>query len=270
MGNYIPNDRAYPKMIRFCFSVLDLSQGKQAKTDDLAAQGNSGISAEIIAIQRVTQRLFYLTVIASTMAHREFMTKAITSVSQLVRSDLSFQRDLVCGYFTIQVTLLSTFFVLNRTLFPAMSWSQWFLFLIHKLVTTNALAFYAPLYALHARVLARSLLDLKSDLESYRVNCFLARVRYREIRDAVQSLNEGFGLVIIMLHGYITYTLVEQLYLMASLADRNESINMATKLGSALTSSSRVAVDVAILLIINWPAQRFLDRVRCATSMQIS
>ncbi|CAG0894646.1 unnamed protein product [Darwinula stevensoni] len=248
------------KMILFFLPMPDLSRGMQAKTDDLEAQGNSGISAEIIAIQRVTQRLFYLTVIASAMAHREALARAITSVSQLARTDLTLQRDLLCGYFTIQTTLLSTFFALNRSLFRAMSWSQWILFIIHKMVTTNALAFYAPLYALHARVLARSLFDLKLDLEGYRVNCFLARARYREIRDAVRSLNEGFGLVIIMLHGYIAYTLVEQLYLMASLADNSESINMAPKLGSALTSASRIAVDIAILLIINWPAQRFLDR----------
>ncbi|CAG0894647.1 unnamed protein product [Darwinula stevensoni] len=238
---------------------FELSQGKQAQTDDLEAQG-SGISAEIIAIQRAAQRLFYLTVIASAMARRKILARTITSVCRLARPDVKFQRDLLCGYVVIQAILLSTFFALNRAQFPIMSVCQWMFFLIHKTVTTNALAFYAPLYALHARVLAMSLRDLKLDLEEFRVDSSHARSRFREIRDAVRSLNEGFGLVVVMLHGYIAYTLVEQLYLMTSLQDTAESVELAIKIGSAFTGASRIGVDVAILLIINWPAQQFLDR----------
>ncbi|CAG0894644.1 unnamed protein product [Darwinula stevensoni] len=238
----------------------DLSRGEQTKTIDLEAQGNSGISAEIIAIQRSAQRLFYLTVIGGAMVHKESLARALSSVCRMARPDAKFQRDLLCGYLIIQAILLSTFFMLNRSQFTTMSWSQWILFLIHKMVTTNALAFYAPLYALHPRVLARTLLDLKLDLEGFRLDCTQARARYREIRDTVRSLNRGFGLVIIMLHGYIAYTLVEQLYLIATLTDMAQSVHMTALLGSVLTSVSRIVVDVAILLIINWPAQQFLDR----------
>ena len=250
----------------FLLFTLELSQGKLAHTDDLEAQGSSGISAEIITIQRVVQRLFYLTVIASIMTHRETLARAITSVCRLARPDAKIQRDFLCGYFIIQVILLSAFFTLNRTQFPVMSWSQWMLFLIHKMVTTNALAFYAPFYALHTRVLTRCIHDLKLDLEEFRVDSSYARSRFREIRDAVRSLNEGFGLVVIMLHGYITFTLVEQLYLITSLADSNESINMALKLVSVFISASRMGVDIVILLLSNWPAQQFLDQVRCVSS----